>query len=335
MRTLPREPWRGGQICGWQIAVGGWDGPAVFCGDRKQHNEYLCRTHLSENEGEDLRFADGNEVGELDEPVTLSWEPDEGDDPIPATDAEIKAWKESGVMTPASVLKYGDMMDKLSGTLANKPVAEYVMDLTRENNNAIADNPTPSSIMLDWWYEIITDEKGHRWRVAWLMDTTNSAGDDEGGWVFGVWWEPVEPRHTHYDPYGPPRQVLGTLLECDQANKHDAKDSELWAEYAYNPQLLPSEALGLPGHEEHDLMIAYRATRRAEMVCTVTEVVPDEEYTYRATVTNRTMYSLDEPGPTFHTEEWGIHSDGKWHAIPRNPHPGYEHLPAFCPNCGY
>ncbi|MER6605697.1 hypothetical protein ABT282_07225 [Streptomyces sp. NPDC000927] len=71
--------------------------------------------------------------------------------------------------------------------------------------------------------------------------------------------------------------------------------------------------------------------RASDTVKAITDVVADPEYTYRVKITNRTLCSGD--GPTWHTEEWGLRG-GQWCST-FNPHPGYEHWPAFCPNCGY
>lgn len=127
MKTLPREPWRGGQICGYQIAYGlPW---SIFCGEFKKPDSPACSVHdaelREENGGPLPRFAPGNALGlelkktrwgwsvydgygglcasaddrtDLEEHYgfTLSWEPYEGtDDPVPATEEEITAWKES------------------------------------------------------------------------------------------------------------------------------------------------------------------------------------------------------------------------------------------------
>jgi hypothetical protein len=127
VRTLPREPWRGGQICGWQIAYGlPW---SVFCGEFKKPGSPLCDEHdheMREEYGGLLPgFAPGNALGlhltscsqawlvrdQYDELVagsnsrkeledsygfTLSWETEDPDKPEPATEEEIKAWEESG-----------------------------------------------------------------------------------------------------------------------------------------------------------------------------------------------------------------------------------------------
>lgn len=46
MITLPKEPWRGGQICGHQTNVGGWsEGLAAYCGEFKKLNSPACEKH--------------------------------------------------------------------------------------------------------------------------------------------------------------------------------------------------------------------------------------------------------------------------------------------------
>jgi hypothetical protein len=143
-------------------------------------------------------------------------------------------------------------------------------------------------------------------------------------------------KHTHYSPYGPPRQVDGTLLDCtpEFLSYHRVEGSELFADYMYSPRFGPHSATGLPHDTLVDLMVAYLEGRSADIHWMIVDVVRDEEYTYRVTITNRTAYNGD--GPTWHTEEWGIYAtDGRWHGIPTNPHPPYEHWSSFCPNCGY
>lgn len=127
MRILPKEPWRGGQICGYQTAYGmPWD---IFCGELKKPGSPLCPLHdeeMREEHGGTLpRFAPGNALGlELKRThwgwsvydgdgnlcssadnrqaqeeyygFTLKWEPFDDEEPEPATEEEVKAWKESG-----------------------------------------------------------------------------------------------------------------------------------------------------------------------------------------------------------------------------------------------
>lgn len=247
-------------------------------------------------------------------------------------------WDGRPEMGPASVLKYGEIVGKLAHQFSKELLGEhhsvsaYAMNLALQNNRF-----EHRSITLDWWHEIVSDQEGNAWRVAWLMDTTHclKSEGEEGGWVIGVYWEPVTPRHTHYSPVAPPRQVDGKLSDCTEFAAHDPKDSELWADYRYAPHLLPSEVTGLPGHMERDVTAAYLERKQDGIVYEITDVTPDQEFTYRVTFTNRTGHALNGVGSVWHTEEWGLYPDGSWHGIPVNPHPGYEHTGPFCPNCGY
>lgn len=103
MRTLPREPWRGGQICGYQTAYGmPW---SVYCGEMKKPGSPLCEEHdaeMREEYGSLPKFAPGNALGLAEYRRTtmpcmfqLAWEPYEGDRPVPASEEEIKAWESS------------------------------------------------------------------------------------------------------------------------------------------------------------------------------------------------------------------------------------------------
>lgn len=145
-----------------------------------------------------------------------------------------------------------------------------------------------------------------------------------------------EPMHTHYSPYGPPRRVPGTLLDCTPVSPdwHKVEGSELGADYMYSPRLGEPSDTGLPAPLLDALNRAYMAHRSADTRWVIADVTRDDEYTYRARITNRTAYNGD--GPDWHTEEWGV-TPGKpqWQRIVKNPHPGYEHWDAFCPNCGY
>lgn len=145
-----------------------------------------------------------------------------------------------------------------------------------------------------------------------------------------------ELKHTHYSPYEAPRQVPGTLLDCtpEFPSYHQVEGTELSADgYLYSPRFGPVSDTGLPLEMERELIAAYLEHKSNDLQYRIAEVTTDEEYTYRVKITNRTMYNGD--GPDWHTEEWGIHADGQWHGIPKNPHPGYEHWSSFCPNCGY
>ena len=144
-------------------------------------------------------------------------------------------------------------------------------------------------------------------------------------------------KHTHYDPYGPPRQVPGTLLDCADPFRdlrHKVEDSELWADYTYAPWLGPHSATGLPAHETTRLYAAYTAHRSHTVSWRVADVVPDDNHTWLVKITNRTAYTGNGDGPLWHTETWGL-VGADWVRIPKNPHPGYDHTPPFCPNCGY
>lgn len=124
MRTLPREPWRGGQICGYQTAYGlPW---SVYCGEFKKPGSPVCEEHdrdmREENGGRLPQFAPGTAPGlelrrtvwgwsvydgdgflcssaddreelELFYGFRLCWEPYDGDIPTAATEEEVKAWE--------------------------------------------------------------------------------------------------------------------------------------------------------------------------------------------------------------------------------------------------
>lgn len=144
----------------------------------------------------------------------------------------------------------------------------------------------------------------------------------------------TDPTHTHYSPYGPPRSVPGTLLGCTPAfdSYHKVEGSELFADYMYSPRFGPVSATGLPPEMEYALATAYTERRSESVQYRIVDVVADPEYTYRVRIANRTRCNGN--GPDWHTEEWGLHPDGQWRST-YNPHPGYEHWPAWCPNCGY
>lgn len=82
MLTLPREPFRGGQICGWQIEYG--TGRTLHCGERKMDGCFHCPEHEADiraQYGAGYRMAPGNALGDLSQSVQLLWEPCEGDVP--------------------------------------------------------------------------------------------------------------------------------------------------------------------------------------------------------------------------------------------------------------
>lgn len=104
MKTLSREPWRGGQICGYQSAYGlPW---SVFCGEFKKLGSPLCGVHdkqmREEHDGRLPRFAPGNALGlaayrrtTMPYMFQLAWEAEDPDAPVPATPEEIAAWEAS------------------------------------------------------------------------------------------------------------------------------------------------------------------------------------------------------------------------------------------------
>lgn len=126
MKTLPREPWRGGQICGYQTAYG--LPHSIFCGEFKKPGSPACEEHDRElredNYGVLPKFAPGNALGleltfrsgtwrvhdvhgdliagsarretlEYMHGFTLSWEPWEGSSPIEPTPEELAAFAAS------------------------------------------------------------------------------------------------------------------------------------------------------------------------------------------------------------------------------------------------
>lgn len=105
MKTLPREPWRGGQVCGYQTNVGGWsEGEPEFCGEFKKLNSPLCDEHDKElrerNGGRLPKFAPGNAPGlapyrraTMPYMFRLAWEPYEGDTPVEPTPEELAAFE--------------------------------------------------------------------------------------------------------------------------------------------------------------------------------------------------------------------------------------------------
>jgi hypothetical protein len=98
MKTLPREPYRGGQICGEQMEYGVVMGRSVFCGERKAHMTYLCPEHTWENircGDPEPKIAPGNALGDVRLPVELQWEGNDGEY-VSATPEEVHAWLTSG-----------------------------------------------------------------------------------------------------------------------------------------------------------------------------------------------------------------------------------------------
>lgn len=101
MITLPREPWRGGQLCGYQSEYGVVPGRSVFCGELKEPGLYFCKEHhdwvLLDGP---IKMAPGNVAGlaryrrtTMPYMFQLSWEPYEGDTPTTPTPEELAAYQ--------------------------------------------------------------------------------------------------------------------------------------------------------------------------------------------------------------------------------------------------
>lgn len=97
MKILPREPWRGSQICGYQISCGGWSSTAAFCGERKEDGLPYCQEHFWDvmDEYGEVRMAPGNALGDPKWSVRLLWEPYEGDSPEEASYEEMAAYADA------------------------------------------------------------------------------------------------------------------------------------------------------------------------------------------------------------------------------------------------
>lgn len=128
LKTLCREPWRGGQICGHQLSETTWTSRALYCGEFKKLGSPLCDEHDREMRADGIEptmeFAEGNGCGlriafcstswiarnvhdelvaaektrfALEERLgfTLSWETGDPDTPEPATPEEVAAWEAS------------------------------------------------------------------------------------------------------------------------------------------------------------------------------------------------------------------------------------------------
>lgn len=105
MKTLHREPWRGGQICGEQLEYGVVPGRLVFCGELKKPDSYACDVHDKALREETLdgslpKFAPGNAKGlaeyrrrTMPYMFELRWEPEKGRVPIMPTPEELAAFE--------------------------------------------------------------------------------------------------------------------------------------------------------------------------------------------------------------------------------------------------
>lgn len=94
-RTLPREPWRGSMICGWQNGF-----RLEYCAERKADGLPMCQAHYDDcmDEYGEVRMAPGNAVGESHWAIRLLWEPMEGEEPIEASAEEVAAY--AAILTP-------------------------------------------------------------------------------------------------------------------------------------------------------------------------------------------------------------------------------------------
>jgi len=136
------------------------------------------------------------------------------------------------------------------------------------------------------------------------------------------------PMHTHYSPYDPPQQVPGTLVECTEKNMHDATQSEIFADYQYTPRLVPSKSTGLPTLVEQLTIAHYLSHHAPDTHYAITDAVRDGDV-WEVVFTNR--YRTNDG---WNVERYRFRA-GHIERVVKNPHPGYEHWPAFCPNCGY
>jgi hypothetical protein len=94
IKTLPREPWRGSMICGYQVSSGGWGRPMEFCAERKADGLPMCEAHFDEVMAEygHVQMAPGNALGAPRWALRLLWEPHEGDSPIEPSAEEMERY---------------------------------------------------------------------------------------------------------------------------------------------------------------------------------------------------------------------------------------------------
>lgn len=76
IKTLPREPWRGSMICGYQVAYGDWTHPMAWCAERKGDNLPMCEEHFDAvlTEYGCVQMAPGNALGAPHWALALLWE---------------------------------------------------------------------------------------------------------------------------------------------------------------------------------------------------------------------------------------------------------------------
>lgn len=92
-RTLPREPWRGSMICGWQIAYG--LPRDVFCGEPKAPGRPFCAEHAQmaeEDFGPGYSIPGDVALGAPHWATRLLWEGDDPDVPVEPTGEETAAY---------------------------------------------------------------------------------------------------------------------------------------------------------------------------------------------------------------------------------------------------
>jgi hypothetical protein len=82
-KALPREPWRGSMICGYQVAFGDWTHAPAWCAERKADGSPVCEGHHEQLLAEDgeVRMACDVALGAPQWALRLLWEPEEGSDP--------------------------------------------------------------------------------------------------------------------------------------------------------------------------------------------------------------------------------------------------------------
>jgi hypothetical protein len=146
--VLHREPWRGGQICGWQMSYG-TGGPSEFCGRFKALGERLCTEH-----GEDYNgpWAPGNAEGL-------------------ALVATVYGW---------SVFdRYGDLVASANERAELERSYGFTLMFEGENGEAVAPDVEEAEEEHDG-YETNADQ-GHRYALRFegegVIDSYEDAGD--------------------------------------------------------------------------------------------------------------------------------------------------------------
>lgn len=89
-RTLPREPWRGSMICGWQNGS-----CREYCAERKADRLPMCEEHFMAimDEYGHVHMTPGNALGERHIRVRLLWEGESPDVPVEASAEEITRYR--------------------------------------------------------------------------------------------------------------------------------------------------------------------------------------------------------------------------------------------------